>query len=1019
MLNAYSQVKCNGEHTVEGIVDITTNYVEGGVLELPRHSTAGLPVDYYVEEGTSVKINSLGKIEIVGLGTSSVMVWADGGTVNGVCYPPLYFDDHRFFTVTITASPQTIDIKDIKAPFYPRQFSLPSINTSAGLPVSYRIVGGSSPVFSLSNGNVVNISTVGTVPMEAFNNGDNKFVEKVVEPFIVEIIPASQTINVVDINRVYGSGNYTFPFVSSSSCPVTYSVVPNDIVSLSGTRGEIAHLNKVGSVVVTASVANCPNYLPMSTTFTLSVEKASQSILGTKDLAVPYSEGGTFDLVGASATSGLEVKYRLSANTPSDVISITGNKVSIQNAGEAQVVAFQSGDNNYAAANEVVFTITISKIDQVLHSDLSDITKVYGSGNFELLNRVTSANLPIHYVISNNSVVDLVEPRTVQILSAGETEYEAYCSGDKNYNDVSEKFKIVILRDTQTINISNLIKTYGDEDFLLPFVASKGATVIYSLEALTDVISLGGERNATVSIKNAGTAKVKATLNDPNYYPVDTVFPIVVNKVGQVISGVSNIVKTYTPNGSFTLSGISNSALPVTYRLADGEKTNVVSISGSTVNIHNVGTVSVIAYQQGNENYLPALECKFDITIEQAEQTIDPISEITKLFDVEPFELDSLTTSKGNLIYYRFPDNGTSSVVSLTGKLVSILKVGTVVIEAYNDNKNYKFVSTRFTLKILTATQKINVSNLQVDYGASDFVLPFQSNKDSTVTYRLHDDASLDVISLNGDRNATVSVGNVGEVTVSAMLDCPNYYRVDTTFTITVNKVKQNISNISDISETYSPNGTFEFSGVTSAKYLEVNYRLADDAKEDIISIEEKKVTILNAGSVKVIAYQWGDRNYLSADSVVFVVTIEQAEQTLPVDSLKDITKVYNSENFELSKCFTSADAQVLYYLPKNSVVSLIGEREIGILSAGKVKVYAYRFGDKNYKDVSDSLMITILKDSQTINVDNLLKSYGDDNFDLEFKSSKDSTIIYSVSGDVVNLSGESNATVSIQNAGV
>ncbi|MGL4956704.1 MAG: hypothetical protein ACRC9X_05955, partial [Bacteroidales bacterium] len=685
--------------------------------------------------------------------------------------------------------------------------------------------------------------------------------------------------------------------------------------------------------------------------------KAAQKISDISDVIETYSPNGTFTLNGIS-DSKLSVSYRLVDGSDKDVISIEGKKITILNAGSVKVIAYQWGNRNYFPADSVVFTVIIDQADQTLPTDLKDITKTYNSGNFELLECFTSANLPVLYSIPNNTVVTLVDnAKEVSILSAGETTFYAYHQGDRNYKDVSAKFKITIQPDRQTINVETLTNVYGDDDFDLIFKSSKDSVVTYSLQTPTDVLSLSGERNGTVSILNAGEVKVVATLDCPNYYRIDTTFTITVNKAVQTISECRNIVATYVPSDIFTLGAISDSDLPVSYRLSETSAKDIISISGNTVNILGAGTVSVIAYQWGSRNYLAADSVVFTVLIEKAKQLILPIENIVHSFDIGQFDVHGFASSGLDVSFSVSNNNG---VLIIQDKQFKVVGVGEniMVTASQIGNKDYLPADNiTFLVTIYKATPIITPDTTIIKtIGDPSFILPQQSTNKSPITFTIEEGTCIDV----SGNEATIK--SIGEVTIIASQEENDHYAaVSIKFKIVVNRMQQSIITDSHIEKTYGDADFYIEADATSELPLKYTILLGNN----FISMQDNKVNILNAGIAKVKIEQEGTEDRYEPASTVITIEIRKKSQTLT--SVQNITEYVTASSFELPDFYASSGLPVDVKVPESNGVLHIRENTVYIEQLGSVDIELEQRGNNNYLPASHVFTITIVDVSPLI----------------------------------------------------
>ncbi|TAE17898.1 MAG: T9SS C-terminal target domain-containing protein [Bacteroidetes bacterium] len=164
----------------------------------------------------------------------------------------------------------------------------------------------------------------------------------------------------------------------------------------------------------------------------------------------------------------------------------------------------------------------------------------------------------------------------------------------------------VVDKATQTITFDTLpTKTFGDAPFALNASASSNLEISYS-SSNTNVATISGN---TVTIVGTGTTTITASQNgNENYLPATSVTQdLVVNKANQTITFNAIADKVYG-NLPFQLNATSNSNLAVSYSISTLPATGVATLSGNTVTIIGLGSVSLTASQAGNTNYNPATE---------------------------------------------------------------------------------------------------------------------------------------------------------------------------------------------------------------------------------------------------------------------------------------------------------------------------------------------------------------------------------------------------------------------------
>ena len=118
------------------------------------------------------------------------------------------------------------------------------------------------------------------------------------------------------------------------------------------------------------------------------------------------------------------------------------------------------------------------------------------------------------------------------------------------------------------------------------------------------------------------------------------------------------------------------------------------------------------------------------------------------------------------------------------------------------------------------------------------------------------------------------------DITFSPVLE-EAYYSIDTTIVLLIEKAAQTITWALDSTKLFV-NDTLILTA-TSSSDLVVTYEVTGE--EGIVAIEDNMLIALQAGTITITATQAGDDNYLTADPVEYILTIE--------DVPSDITNVH------------------------------------------------------------------------------------------------------------------------------
>ncbi len=409
-----------------------------------------------------------------------------------------------------------------------------------------------------------------------------------------------QTINfTTPTGIVFGEDPFALVASASSGLPVSFEVVSgSQFIDLNGSTVTI---QGAGSVTIRASQEGNGEFNPapeVSKTFAIS--KASQTITFNA-LSDKVFDDAPFTL-NASSDSGLAVSY--SVLTGSNLVSLNGTAVTIQDVGSVTIQASQTGNTNYNAASSVSQSFTIAKADQSIDFDTIG-NKSVGDAAFPL-SATADSGLPITFSIVSGAEFADLDSGTVTILGAGDVTIRASQDGNSQYNaapTVPQTFTIA--KGNQSISfISPNNLTFGDAPFNLSAFASSGLPVSVSLVDGFGLIDLTGGN--TVTILGAGSVTIRANQGGNDDYnaapPADLSFTI--NKADQTI--VFNLPgQLAIADSPIQLTATVTSGLEITFTVVEGAE--IAAISGSLVTLTAEGQVTIEATQLGDDNFNPAV----------------------------------------------------------------------------------------------------------------------------------------------------------------------------------------------------------------------------------------------------------------------------------------------------------------------------------------------------------------------------------------------------------------------------
>ena len=226
---------------------------------------------------------------------------------------------------------------------------------------------------------------------------------------------------------------------------------------------------------------------------------------------------------------------------------------------------------------------------------------------------------------------------------------------------------------TQTVPalafVSIPTKTFGAVPFAVSASSQSAGALTYSIVSGPATIT-----GSTVSVAGIGTVVVKAAQAAAGTYGAGTAttgFTVLAANPGLAFVGIANMAYTAIP---MTASTTTSSTGSITYSVASGPAT----ISGNTVTLTGVGTVSLRANQAAAGNYLAGVATtSFNVTGGQTIPTLVFTTIPTQTLGVAPFAVHAGSASTGAVVY-----SVVSGPATLSGSLVTLTGVGPVVLRA-------------------------------------------------------------------------------------------------------------------------------------------------------------------------------------------------------------------------------------------------------------------------------------------------------------------------------------------------
>lgn len=627
-------------------------------------ATSGLTVSYS-SSNTDVAVISGGMIHITGAGSAVITASQPGNDDYEAA-------DDAMQTLVVDKADQVIIFPAMAEVTYGDPAFTPGATASSGLAVTYS---SSDPSVASVSGEMIVINAAGSATITASQPGNNNYNAAAGQAQVLTVTKAGQTITFDEpANVVFGDPDFDLTAVASSGLPVSFTSSDESVVTIAGST---VHVTGAGSAIITASQEGNDNYLPASgVSRTITVEKAAQTI--SFDPFEVHTYGNPDINPMATASSGLAVSYS-SSNT--DVAVVTGGMISIVGAGTAEITASQAGNDNYNAATDVMLVLTVQKADQSISFPVIDPV-IYGVAPF-IPQAVSTSGLSVSYSSDNILVADIING-TLTIRGVGTATITASQSGDNNYNPAEDvQVTLTVGKAVLTITADDKSRAYLEANPELTFTCT-GFAYGEDLSVLDVTPAVSTE--ATESSPVGTYAITLAGGSDNNYDFVLENGILTVTKIQQTVTFTSwpeELLVTKTGE----LQATSSSGLPVLFESLDESR---ATVTGSTLTGVSRGSVSIRAYQPGDNNY-DAAEATVTVEIISSHSNImnlftpnnDGYNDYWEIADLESFGTHDIRVFNrwGKLVFsstnYENDWDGTSDGVALpSAAYYYIIKTG-------------------------------------------------------------------------------------------------------------------------------------------------------------------------------------------------------------------------------------------------------------------------------------------------------------------------------------------------------
>ena len=447
--------------------------------------------------GTGAFTFTISDTTIATVSGSTVSIVAAGITIATVSQTSdsKYLAATATMTLTINKADPTIVFNDLTKNFGDADFDLAASSNSSGIfsftvsdtsvatviDSTITIVGGGSTIITLNQAEDNNYNT-GVATMTLTVNKGNT------------------SIAFDDLTKTYGEPNFDFSATSSSTGAFTFTISNTSIATMINLS--TASISAVGTSTVHVIQAADNNYNSSTATMTLTIIKADPIIV-FNDLLKNINDSN-FNFIATSNSTGA-LSYVIS---DTNIATVIGSNVTIQNLGETLVTLIQNSDNNYNAGSS---TMTLKIVtDPVI--TLNDITKTFGDPNFDLTPTSTSP-APFSFTISNTNIA-ILNNNNVNIQNAGSTSIIVRQEAIGNFIEATTSVVLTVLKADPLIVLDEIVKIYGDVDFKISPTSNSNGQFSFTIENPL----IGSVNASTISILGTGVTTITTTqASERNY----------------------------------------------------------------------------------------------------------------------------------------------------------------------------------------------------------------------------------------------------------------------------------------------------------------------------------------------------------------------------------------------------------------------------------------------------------------------------------------------------------------------
>ena len=691
----------------------------------------------------------------------------------------------------------------------------------------------------------------------------------------------SVVISFNDVTKTFGDSNFTVVATSNQSgIPITYLIADTSIATINASSGQITIL-KSGITTVTASQDD-GSCISGSSNMTLTINQQSVNI-DANDIVLTYGDPA-FTLTASSSVTDRSFTFTISDGT---IGSISGNVLSILNAGTTNITVSQASNDFYSPVSKVI-SLTVNKATPTL--DFPEITKNYGDSDFTP-NVTTNSSGNKTFSVSDTSIANSLGS-SLSIVGIGQTSVSVNIDETENYLSISGSTTMTVNKTAPTIIFNDITKEFEDPDFNITATSNSNGAFTYSI-ADPSIATISGN---TVSIIRRGTTTVTVNQSETSLYASGSATMILtVNGAPFDISWYESSLKKAFSIGQFELK---EPTYPSDY---DGEirytssSLSTANFIGKTLNFNKIGRVLLSAKFEGSDYYQDAvIQVVFDILKDNQAIIPSELPNQTPLKDFTSIPISASSTS-GAPVYIEIAPGSAATISGTLGnyELITNSQTGIVSITYFtveNDHPNHYPATLHFSLDVVKLNQNITFDPeppLEIPY-SENIAIPINPFSDSNLNVSVNKQG----MTSSSLENNVLYFNDLGQVYITAQQEGNQFYNPTiANRVITVIPASTELSDFS-IPEKFVYDNDFEITPPTSSRDGEIVYT-SDNPEVAIVS--GTTIVIVGIGTCNITAYMESTNFYTSSSiSAEFVVNPRDTDQDSVPDEIDNCPNLAN-----------------------------------------------------------------------------------------------------------------------------